>query len=94
MGRPLTRWGANLHTSRRPSCETLLDQWMSKEGWSTQAFAATLGIDRKRLEYMRAGKALPTLVWAFKIEKATGGKVAASSWLASDIGQATWKEPQ
>jgi plasmid maintenance system antidote protein VapI len=71
----------------------LLDQFLSDSGWSTKAFAEKLGIDRKRLEYMRNGQNLPTLVWAFKIERETAGKVPASSWLATEIGQAMWKDP-
>lgn len=93
MARPLTKWGARLHTSKRPTCDTALDQWMLETNWSTQAFAKTLGMDRKRLEYLRRGQNLPTLVWAFKIEKATGARVPASSWLATELGQKTWKEP-
>jgi len=66
---------------------------MTEAGWSNKAFAATLGLERKRVEYWRNGQALPTLIWAFKLERTTGGKVPASSWLATELGQAAWKDP-
>lgn len=93
MGRTEKKWGGGLHVRFRPTCETPLNLWLDETGYSTMAFAKLVGMDRKRMEYLRRGQVLPTLVWAFKIERATGGKVPASAWLATEIGQAMWEDP-
>ena len=60
---------------------------MDKNDVSSFAFARLLRVDPKTVIALAAGRQLPTLVLAFKIERATAGAVAASSWLGTELGR-------
>lgn len=75
---------------RRPATDTLLDDWLRDNGISSYALAKAVGIDQRMVAHWRGGKMLPSLVLAFKIERATGGAVPVSSWLGTEVGRLQW----
>lgn len=91
MPRRKTQWAGGAHPWERVRSETRLAEWMQEQQVSIRGLAETLGLGRKRVEYWVNGQVLPTLIWAFKLEKATGGAVPASSWLATEMGRKAWE---
>ena len=77
-------------TNKRPKCETPLRQWMDDTGTSAFALAKEMGKVPSHIRYWADGQSLPSLVDAFKLEKLTAGKVAAASWLGTDLAKTLW----
>ena len=93
MGRPKKRWNpGTVPVHRRPVIDTPLKRWMEVNSRRVKELAEALGLQWKTLENWVHGRCMPPLVWAFKIELYTKGEVAASSWLACDLGKEIWKE--
>lgn len=80
----------NVATNKRPAAFTLLHFWLRERGISLTAFARTVGCDVKTLEFWCTGRCLPSLTYAFAIEKATEGGVSAATWLGTPIGKMLW----
>lgn len=93
MGRPKKPWNpGTLKVSKRPVINTPLKSWMEKKSILVTQAAEEMGLSWKTLENWMHGRCMPPLVWAFKIELWTEGKVPASSWLGTDLGKEIWKE--
>jgi transcriptional regulator with XRE-family HTH domain len=90
-GSPLPPYLAGLPRWARPGTETPLFLWLRGQGLSVSAFAKAIGVDPKAAGYWINGRALPSLVNAFKVEKYTNGQVPVSSWLGTELGIATWR---
>ena len=62
----------------------MLGDFIKRSGETQTAWAERLGIGRGYLSDLLASKKLPSLALASRIERATGGAVPASSWIADD----------
>lgn len=60
---------------------------------SQREFARQVGCDYKMARYWANGQAVPTLVYAFKIERATEGGVPVASWLGTELAKLMWNKP-
>jgi len=58
-----------------------LAAFMRTREWTDQQLAAMVSRDRSTITKIRLGQTLPSLDLAVKIERATGGKVRAGSFL-------------
>lgn len=67
-----------------------MGKWLGAQELSHSAFARRLGASLKMVEYWANGQALPGLVYAFRIERATKGGVPVSSWLGTELGRLQW----
>lgn len=76
----------------RSCTPTLLYSWLKARGLSQAKFARQIGCDPKSVMFWCDGRSLPDYVYTFVIEKATGGGVPVSSWLATPIGKLLWNE--
>jgi hypothetical protein len=83
-----------LHAYYRPVYQTLLSLWLKKHAISRASFARQVGCQEKMVHYWCNGQCLPTLPYAFQIEKVTAGAVSAATWLGSEIGRTTWNQIQ
>lgn len=77
--------------NKRPAQRTVLDLWLKSNGVSRAAFARMVGCNKKMVDYWCDGKCIPTLPYAFMIEKVTKGGVSASVWLGTAVGKLQWK---
>ncbi len=75
---------------KRPKSETVLSTWLRVNGKSRFALAREIGCDPKMVGYWADGRSLPSLIFAFKLERATNGGVPLESWLATEIGRLQW----
>ena len=71
-------------------CETPLQAWLKMTGRSKYSIAKEMGVDPKIVTVWVSGRGLPSLLNAFKIEKATKGGVPAVSWLGTELGRILW----
>lgn len=81
----------NTPVNKRPPQETMLALWLKTNGIPRAAFARKVGCNKKMVDYWCDGRCVPTLVYAFMIEKATKGGVSASVWLGTAVGLLQWK---
>lgn len=72
--------------------ETPLAAWMRREAVSPYEVARRTGISYKQICQYRDGRALPSLVSAFKIERATNGAVSPVLWLGTPLGRHHWEK--
>lgn len=72
----------------RPQEETRLDAWLRDAGVSGTRLASILGVTPQIVSFWRHGQCIPSLVNAFQIERVTGGKVPAVSWLGLPLARA------
>lgn len=77
-------------TWERPHTETRLDLWMKENGRSFPWMAKQIGASVRSVRLWAWGQVLPTLVFAFQIERVTAGEVPASYWLTTELGRAVW----
>jgi len=68
--------------------------WLKSRGIARDAFARKVGCNQKAVDFWCDGKCLPSLLYAFAIEKATEGGVSAEAWLGTEIGKLQWKRLQ
>lgn len=87
---PLPIYG-KIPANKRPIQLTLLSMWLKSRGISRDAFARKVGCNDKMVDYWCEGRCIPTLPYAFAIEKATEGGVPVPSWLGTEVGRAQWK---
>lgn len=80
--------------NKRPSQPTILSLWLKSHGISRDKFARQVGCSGKNVDFWCDGKTIPTLHFAFMIEKETEGGVPAETWLGTDIGKHLWTEIQ
>jgi DNA-binding XRE family transcriptional regulator len=64
-----------------------LTQYRAKHGLSQRAFADLVGVDKSIISKIEAKKAKPGLELAGRIERETGGKVKAVSWIEALAAQ-------
>lgn len=84
-------WGGKI-AYKRPTCLTLLRQWLDEKGMTLDAFARLVGCNTNTAKYWRAGQTLPDIVYAFRIDEVTQGGVPVSSWMGTEIAEATWRK--
>lgn len=77
--------------NKRPQQATVLSLWLKAQGMTRVEFAKRVGCNKKMVDYWCAGRCVPTLAYAFMIEKVTKGGVSASVWLGTAVGQQQWK---
>ncbi len=70
--------------------ETPLAAWARRTGISMYEVTRRTGISYKQVCQYRDGRALPSLVSAFKLERATEGAVAPVLWLGTPLGRHMW----
>lgn len=75
---------------KRPPSETPLSLWLRANSISRYGLAKRLQCDVKLVKLWSMGKCLPSLVYAFKLERETEGGVPASSWLGTPLGLEVW----
>jgi DNA-binding transcriptional regulator YdaS (Cro superfamily) len=88
--RPLPIYG-NLPANKRPKQTTLLEVWLKANGISHDAFARLVGCNERMVDYWCEGRCVPSLIYAFMIERATKGEVPAPVWLGTEIGKMQWR---
>lgn len=81
----------NMAANKRPAQQTMLDLWLKSKGMPRTVFARKVGCNKKMVDYWCEGRVIPTLPYAFMIEKVTKGGVSASIWLGTAVGKAQWK---
>lgn len=81
---------SDLPRQKRPVSDTPLAAWLSVNGMSRFAFAREVGCDPNMVQLWANGRCLPSLVYAFKIDRATRGGVPPASWLGTELGRLTW----
>lgn len=79
-------------TALRPSCDTPLRRWLDAQDGSVRGLAAAAGLDQQTLQHIAAGKQLPSLLAAFRLEQVTEGAVLAVSWLGTDLARSLWAQ--
>lgn len=58
-----------------------LSEYLKEAGMSQAAFAALVGVDKSIISRLSTEAMKPSLQLAFAIDRATGGKVPAASWV-------------
>lgn len=91
MTRLTTRLYAGVKPADRPPDASPLGVWLTKRGISVYSFARQIEADYKLCRLWATGRAIPGLIYAFKIDQATGGGVAPSMWIGTTIGQLQWR---
>ncbi len=67
-------------TSPTSSGARLLKAWMVREQFTQQALGAMLDVDASYISRLSAGTRSPSLALALRLERVTGGSVAALAW--------------
>lgn len=62
----------------------MFSEFIETSGHTRSAWADRLGISRSYLSDLLNGNKTPSLELAVQIERATGGAVLATSWIAAD----------
>ncbi len=83
---------AGLPANKRPVNRTLLYVWLKQHGISKDAFARLVGCDEKLVDFWCNGQVIPTLPYAFMVEKVTKGGVGAATWLGTELGRLVWND--
>ncbi len=76
--------------SKRPKYTTPLSEWLADHRKSKSWLATQVRSSIQSIENLAFGRALPTLITAFQIERATKGGVPAVSWLGTELGRHYW----
>lgn len=66
---------------------TDLLKWMEKNGVTNWELGKHLGCGPMAVEYWKWNQAIPTLVYAIKLERATRGAVTVESWVNTPYGR-------
>jgi plasmid maintenance system antidote protein VapI len=67
---------------REPNAATALRVWMARNPtFSVKVIAAAIGRNRHRVSAYCAGRSVPSLDAAVRLEELTGGYVPAESWV-------------
>ncbi|QQA43937.1 helix-turn-helix domain-containing protein [Pelagovum pacificum] len=61
-----------------------LAAYRKRTGLSQRALAEALGRDQSIISRLEGGSLMPTISFAFEIERFTQGEVPASSWVPAD----------
>jgi transcriptional regulator with XRE-family HTH domain len=61
-----------------------LSTYLASTGETQAAFAERIGIKPPHMSLILSGARLPSIIVAGRIERETGGKVPASSWVSSE----------
>src|SRR5262245_60711426 len=69
---------------------TALNQWMVESKVSNKRMAKMVGCSTRSIVFWKQGQSIPVLVYAFKIEQITEGKVSVESWLGTMLGKQQW----
>ncbi len=80
--------------NKRPQQETLLGIWLKAHSISKDQFGRLVGCAPKMVDFWCAGRCIPGLLYAFKIEQVTGGGIGVETWLGLDIAKLEWNRIQ
>jgi DNA-binding transcriptional regulator YdaS (Cro superfamily) len=75
---------------RPPPSRTALALYLHANGITPYQFAQLVGRSPWQVGNWCRGQYLPSLVSAFRIERATKGAVPVASWLGTEIGRREW----
>lgn len=70
---------------------TDLSVWMEKTGRTYQEVAQLMGCSANSVRLWAAGKAVPGLVAAYRLEVVTEYKVTMLSWMSTKLGRRLWE---
>jgi hypothetical protein len=84
----------NLPAHKRPKRYTLLHYWLKENSVARTSFARQVGCNACMVNYWADGRCVPSLPYAFMIEKITEGAVSAATWLGTEVGKAIWNDIQ
>lgn len=70
--------------------ETIFGKWIKMKNLTYGQVATMIGASVRSVKYWAYGQSLPCLIFAFKIEQKTQGKVPVASWLNTAIAKAKW----
>lgn len=79
-----------LRPHQRPVERTLLYAWLKAHQVSMKTLRDRVGCAPKMVDYWCNGQCIPSLPYAFQIEKVTDGGVPATSWLGTEMGRIAW----
>lgn len=82
--------GTPQSVSTRVGCPTPLDEWLIQNGVASTTLARRIGCHLRMVDHWRLGKVMPGLVYAFRIEQATGGGVPVAAWMGTERAKAEW----
>lgn len=91
--KPIPIYG-KLPANKRPISRTLLHFYLQQHAISRSAFARKMGCNPNMVDYWCDGRCVPSLLYAFMIEKVTEGGVPAAAWLGTDVGRMQWARAQ
>lgn len=77
-------------TWNRPDEKTMFAQWMESKRYTYKQVARTVGSSQRSVKYWAQGQSIPSLLFAFKIEQVSKGKVPVASWLGTALARAKW----
>lgn len=78
-------------TYSRKAERTDLSTWMEKTGKTAQEVARLMGVSTNSIRLWAAGKAVPSLVAAYRLEVVTEYKVTMLSWMSTRVGRRLWE---
>lgn len=81
-----TTWG-------RINGETIFGNWIKHKNFTFGHVASLTGASIRSVKYWAHGQALPSLLFAFKIDQISQGKVPVASWMDTAIAKAKWHNP-
>ena len=79
------------HANKRRAERTELADWMEKTGILAGDLAIKMGVATSTIRLWAAGKAVPGLVHAYRLEQLTEFKVAVVSWLHTTLARKLWE---
>lgn len=78
---------SGIRTADRPANETPLSVWLHSKGMSHYALAQQMKVDPRSVYFWASNKALPTLLYAILIERATEGGVPIVAWEGTELAR-------
>lgn len=70
----------------------MLGLWLKAHGISKNKAALLIGCSAKMIDLWCAGRVIPGLLYAMKIEQVTSGGVGMEMWVGTSIGKYQWNE--
>lgn len=64
---------------------------MAETQATVEGLADRVGCCRLAIQLWRDGKVIPNLIYAFRLEEVTKGKVSVAGWLGTDLGRMNWE---
>lgn len=70
-----------MKVAQRKSINTPLAAWLNANGMTMREFGRRIGIPHSKLSGIVDGKAMPSLIVSYEVERLTQGEVPMESWL-------------